>query len=75
MTDKVCIKHLEDMEWPVFANIMPGSWPVEEICLETGIVIIDACGISQVVLFEDVLSITDDCGDNFYPEELISEAN
>jgi len=73
MTDKISIKHLEDMEWPVFANILSGSWPVEEICLETGIVIIDACGISQGILFGDVISLTDDCGDTYYPEELIEE--
>lgn len=71
--DKISIKHVEAMQWPVFANIMSGSWPVEEVCLETGIVIIDACGISQGVLFDDVFSLIDDCGETYYPENLISE--
>ena len=65
------VKHLDDMEWPVFATLVSGDWHVIDICLDTGFLTIDACGILQPVNFDDVIHLTDDAGDTYYPEELI----
>jgi hypothetical protein len=74
-TDLLNMQALNALPQPFMARFCGGdTWPVYDIEVETGLMRIDVCGKLQVMLFADVMELTDCDGvkhdpDSFYLED------
>lgn len=43
-------------------------WPLYEVCVQTGFMKVDVCGLLQNMHFDDIAEIKDDSGEKYDPE-------
>lgn len=72
MADLLDMAYINSLPHPLFADLGAGSiWPMHDICVQTGLVCIDVCGLLQVEHFGGVMRFRDADGkkhstDDFY---------
>jgi hypothetical protein len=75
VSDLLRMDYINSLPQPFRARFCGGDvWPVESICVQTGLVRVDVCGKLQVMSFGDVMEITDESGrkhnlDDWYLED------
>lgn len=61
--DRLRMDYINSLPQPLTAVMIGGDkWPVEDICVQTGLVRCDICGKLQRYHFEDVRNFIDDEG-------------
>ena len=60
--DKLDIGYINNLPQPLTCRMIGDQdhkWPVQDICVETGLVRIDVCGLLQVVKVAEIISFKD----------------
>lgn len=74
MTDLLRMDYINSLPQPLFANLYGGSsWPVESICVQTGLLRIDVCGLLEILHIGDVRTFTDSDGNEHHSETFYNE--
>lgn len=73
MSDLLRMDFINSLPHPLFAKLHGSEWPVYDICVETGLMRIDACGMLDVLHIGDAFSFKDANGieydvDMFYSD-------
>lgn len=65
---------INSLPYPLFANLSGTWWPIYDICVQTGLIRLDVCGLLEVTSIGSLQKIRDGSGkehftDDFYIEE------
>jgi hypothetical protein len=74
MADKLNIDAINALPHPLVACLYGGSeWQIHDICVETGLMRIDVCGLLEVKMFADVKDLRDGDGLSHDPDDFYNE--
>ena len=72
MTDLLRLDFINSLPQPLWIKQWGEKefmWPVQDICVESGIIRVDVCGLLQAIQIGDVKEFKDDAG-NIYDSEV-----
>lgn len=74
MSDLLQMDYINSLPQPFMVTFVGGdSWPVYDICVETGLIRIDVCGLHEIKDIGEVKFFTDADGDNHKAETFYCE--
>lgn len=72
MSDILDMEYINSLPQPLVARMLCGKdfdWPVYDICVQTGLVRIDVCGLLEVKSISDFSAFRDDYGKVYTPDD------
>lgn len=69
MADILDMEYINSLPQPFMAKLYGTWWGVECICVQTGLVRLDICGLPQVEHFDEFSCFRDDCGNEHDPDD------
>lgn len=68
MADLLDMEKINALPQPLLAKILGTWWPINDICVETGLMRIDVCGLLDRKHFTDATMLRDDLGQEHDPD-------